>query len=95
MNFQAAFCSFRSAVLLFTNTICGHAFPALGLVGASIENVTKHFYEDVKEGDPGGHQCWDSGCSVEERGIGVHVTTTLCLGSIAIECDIKEVGVMR
>ena len=82
-------------MLLFANTIHGSTFSAFGLVGAGIENITKHFYEEVKEGDSGGHQCWDSSGSVEESGIGVHVTTTLRLGSIAIECDIKEVGVMR
>ena len=55
MNFRVTFCSFLSAVLLFANTIHGSAFPAFGLMGSGIENITKHLYEEVEEGDSGGH----------------------------------------
>ena len=60
-----------------------------------MDNKTTHLEEEVEDGNPSVHQGWEHCSSTEHRGIGVHVTTTLRLGSIAIECIMKEVGVMR
>ena len=71
-----------------------HPFPAFGLSGAGIENVTQKFYDEVEDGNPGGHQGLDARGGIQ-RGIGVHDTIMLHLGSIAIECVMKEVGVIK
>ena len=69
-------------------------FPAFGRSGTGIKHVAKELYCEVDDGNRGGHQCWDAACSIQ-RGIGIHDTTTERRGSIAIECVIKAVGVIK
>ena len=66
-------------------------FPAFGLSGASIKHIAEKFYYEVEDGNCGGHQGWDAACGIQ-TGIGIHDTTTVRHGSIAIECIMKEVG---
>ena len=68
-------------------------FLAFGLSGAGIKHVADKFYCEVEDGNRSGHQGWDA-CGIQ-RGIGVHDTTTVHHGSIAIECVMKEVGVIK
>ena len=70
------------------------SFSAFGLLSAGIKNVTQKFYVEVEDGNPDGHQGADARCGIH-RGIGIHDTTTVHRGSIAIECVMKEVGVIK
>ena len=51
--------------------------------------------EEVYKGDPGRDEGWEPCCRVEYIRIGVHVTTTLLRGSIAIKYVINAVGVIK
>ena len=71
-----------------------HPFPAFSLSGASIKYVTQKLYCEVEDGNHSGHQCWDAACGIQ-RGIGIHDTTMERRGSIAIECVMKAVGIIK
>ena len=69
-------------------------FLPFGPLGASIKHVANKFYCEVEDGNCGGHQGWDTACGIQ-RGIGVHDTTMVHHGSIAIECIMKEFGIIK
>ena len=71
-----------------------HPFPAFRLLGAGIKHVAKNFYYEVEDGNHGGHQGWNATCGIQ-RGIGIHDTTMVRHGSIAIEWVMKEVGIIK
>ena len=71
-----------------------HPFLAFGHSGTGIKQVAKKLYCEVDDGNHGGHQCWDAACGIQ-RGIGIHDTTTEWRGSIAIECIMKAIGVIK
>ena len=69
-------------------------FPAFGLSGAGSKHVAETFYYEVEDGNHSGHQGWDTACRIQ-RGIGIHDTTMVHHGSIAIECVMKEVDIIK